>query len=164
MITMKSIGLICNIIMAKTLGYMITFTTYGTWLQGDKRGYVKEGRIYPENKTLRQINERLRSQGVVILSKIQQQIVREAITKEADAQKQHIYALSVKPNHVHIVVQNSWQPIGKIVAYYKKAARVALKAAGHNGKLWTRGYDKRFCFDNESLEQRIKYVRSHNPA
>lgn len=143
---------------------MITFTTYGTWLQGDKRGYVKKGRICLGNKALRQINEQLRSQEAVILSKVQQQIVRKAITKEADAQKQHIYALSVKPNHVHIVAQNSWQPISRIVAYYKKAARIALKAAGHNGKLWTRGYDKRFCFDMKSLEQRIKYVRSHKPA
>ena len=33
--------------MAKTLGYMITWTTYGTWLQGDERGYVKDGNICP---------------------------------------------------------------------------------------------------------------------
>jgi len=150
--------------MVKTLGYMVTFTTYGTWLQGDERGYVKKGRIYPENKALRQMNEQLQSQEAVILSKVQQQIVRNAIVKEAAAQKQQIYTLSVKPNHVHIVVQNSRQSVSNVVAYYKKAARIALKAAGHNGKLWTRGYDKRFCFDTESLEQRIKYVRSHNPA
>jgi len=143
---------------------MVTFTTYGTWLQGDERGYVKKGRIYPENKALRQMNEQLQSQEAVILSKVQQQIVRNAIVKEAAAQKQQIYTLSVKPNHVHIVVQNSRQSVSNVVAYYKKAARIALKAAGHNGKLWTRGYDKRFCFDTESLEQRIKYVRSHNPA
>ena len=150
--------------MAKTLGYMVTFTTYGTWLQGDERGYVKKGRIYPENMVLKQINQQLQSQEAVILSKVQQQIVRRAITKEAVAREQKIYALSVRPNHVHIVVQNTRQPVSNVVAYYKKAARIALKAAGHNGKLWTRGYDKRFCFDEESLEQRIKYVRSHNPA
>lgn len=150
--------------MAKTLGYMITFTTYGTWLQGDERGYVKKGRIYPENKVLKRTNQQLQLQQTVILSKNQRQIVRNAILKEASTQKQQIYALSVKSNHIHIVVQNSRQPVSKIVAYYKKAARIALKAAGHNGKLWTRGYDKRFCFDKESLEQRIKYVRSHNPA
>ncbi len=42
--------------MGKTLGYMITWTTYGTWLQGDKRGYVKEGEISGENKRLREAN------------------------------------------------------------------------------------------------------------
>ena len=150
--------------MAITLGYMITFTTYGTWLQGDERGYVKKGRIYPRNKALRRINEQLQSQDTVFLSKAQQQIVKEAIMKEAAVQKQKIFALSVKPNHIHIVAQNSRQSISNVVAYYKKVARIALKATGHNGKLWTRGYDKRFCFDTESLERRIKYVRSHSPA
>ena len=32
--------------MAKTLGYLITWTTYGTWLQGDERGYAKKGKVY----------------------------------------------------------------------------------------------------------------------
>jgi hypothetical protein len=32
---------------------MITFTTYGTWLQGDERGYVKNGRILPGDETLK---------------------------------------------------------------------------------------------------------------
>ena len=36
--------------MEKTLGYMITLTTYGTWLQGDKRGYVKNGITYLSNE------------------------------------------------------------------------------------------------------------------
>jgi len=29
-------------IMARMIGYMLTWTTYGTWLQRDKRGYVKD--------------------------------------------------------------------------------------------------------------------------
>jgi len=150
--------------MAKTLGYMITWTTYGTWLQGDERGYVKNSRIYPANKALMQANRQLQLQGSVKLSKHQQRIVRQAISKEAVLQGQRIYALSVQSNHVHIVVQYIPQPIYKIVAHYKKAARIALKAEGHNGKLWTRGYDKRFCFDEMTLNEKIKYVQSHNPA
>jgi len=147
--------------VAKTLGYMITWTTYGTWLQGDERGYVKNGRIYPVNKGLMRANKQLQSQNTVQLSKTQQKLVREAIVREAALHGQYIYTLSVQSNHVHIVAQYIPQPIGKVVAYYKKAARIALKVAGHSGRLWTRGYDKRFCFDQTTLEQRIKYVRDH---
>ena len=147
--------------MAKTLGYMITWTTYGTWLQGDERGYVKNGRIYPGNKDLIQTNKRAQLQDAVRLSKAQQQVVRKAITEEAALQGQRIYALAVHPTHVHVVAQYVPQPISKIVAYYKKAARLALKALDHNGRLWTNGYDKRFCFDRTTLEQRIKYVQGH---
>jgi len=38
--------------MPRTVGYMITWTTYGTWLQGDERGYVKNGKVLRENKRL----------------------------------------------------------------------------------------------------------------
>lgn len=143
---------------------MITFTTYGTWLQGDERGYVKNGEIRPENKVLMQANRESQLQGPVKLSRGQQRVVRQAIIREAESQGQSIYALSVQATHVHIVAEYIPQPISKIVAYYKKAARLALKAMGHNGKLWTRGYDKRFCFDEASLRQRIKYVQGQDPA
>ena len=31
------------LIMARMIGYILTWTTYDTWLQGNKRGYVKDG-------------------------------------------------------------------------------------------------------------------------
>ncbi len=148
--------------VAKTLGYMITWTTYGTWLQGDGRGYVKNGQTYDGNKALMQRNIKLQAQDMIKLSRNQQQVVRKAITEEAKSQDQHLYALSVQSNHVHMVAEYTRQPISYIVAYYKKSARLAMKAAGHNGKLWTKEYDKRFCFDRTALEQRIKYVQEHN--
>jgi len=42
--------------MAKTVGYMVTWTTYGTWLQGDRRGYVRDGQVLGEDKTLHDAN------------------------------------------------------------------------------------------------------------
>ena len=32
---------------------------------------------------------------------------------------------------------------------------------GIEGKVWTRGYDVRFCFDEEALKQKIDYVQRH---
>ena len=150
--------------MAKTLGYMITWTTYGTWLQGDERGYVKNGRIYPGNKALMEANKQCQSQDAIRLSKVQQRLVRKSIMEEAALQRQKVYALSVQATHVHMVIPYTPQPISNIVAYYKKAARLALKSIGYTGKLWTRGYDKRFCFDMEGLKRRIQYVQGQDPA
>jgi REP element-mobilizing transposase RayT len=150
--------------MAKTLGYMITFTTYGTWLQGDERGYVKDAITRPENEQLEQANRQLQVQDAVRLSKTQQKAVHEAILKEAALHDQHIFALTVKPTHVHFVAKYVPVPISQVVAWYKSAARLALKNSGHQGKLWTRGYNKRFCFDQATLEQKIKYIQNHNPT
>jgi REP element-mobilizing transposase RayT len=148
--------------MTKTLGYHITWTTYGTWLQGDERRYVKDGKILPADEALLQSNQKLQVQDTVKLSKLQQEIARQAIMKQAELLKQQIYALAVKSNHIHIVAEYIPQPIAKIVAYYKSAARLALKTVGCDGKVWTAGYDKRFCFDKETLERKIRYVQNHN--
>ena len=143
---------------------MITWTTYGTWLQGDERGYVKNGRICSGNKVLMQSNKQCQVQDAVRLSKVQQQLVKNSVIEEAALRDQKIYALSVQSTHIHMVIAYTPQPISNIVAYYKKAARLALRTIGHEGKLWTKGYDKRFCFDVESLKRRIRYVQSQNPA
>jgi hypothetical protein len=103
--------------MATTLGYHITWTTYGTWLQGDERGYVKDGKILLGNEALLRTNEKLQVQDVIKLSKPQQEIVRQAITKQAELLKQRVYALAVKSNHIHLVAEYIPQPIAKIVAY-----------------------------------------------
>ena len=148
--------------MAKTLGYMITWTTYGTWLQGDERGYVKNGKICPENKVLRETNKQLQTRTAIRLSETQRKLVHEAIIKEAERQGQRICAVAVRSNHVHLVAEYIPQPLSTLLAYYKRAARLALHATGLNGKVWAKGYDKRFCFDQATLEQRIKYVNSHD--
>lgn len=148
--------------MVKTLGYHITWTTYGTWLQGDNRRYVKDGKILPANETLLETNQKLQVKDTVKLSKLQQEVARQAIMKQAETLKQQIYALAVKSTHIHLVAGYIPQPIAKIVAYYKSAARLALKTVGCDGKVWTAGYDKRFCFDKETLERRIRYVQNHN--
>ena len=39
--------------------------------------------------------------------------------------------------------------------------RVALQAKGFVRRVWTRGYDKRYCFDEKSLKDRMDYVGRH---
>jgi REP element-mobilizing transposase RayT len=148
--------------MANTLGYMLTWTTYGTWLQGDKRGYVKKGETLPGDKKLLEANKNNQSEETVRLTPQQKKIVHEAILNQADAIGQKVLALAVYSNHVHLVAEYIPKPVCDIVAYYKKAARLALKEVGISGKLWTTGYDKRYCFDKKTLEQKIKYVQDHS--
>ena len=38
--------------MGKTLAILFTFTTYGTWLRGDARGWVDDGILVPPDPTL----------------------------------------------------------------------------------------------------------------
>jgi len=147
--------------MGETYGYMVTWTTYGTWLQGDKRGFVKKGKVLSGSEGLQQANERRRMEEVVKLKKVESEVVRKAMLEEAVRIGEEILALSLRSNHVHVVVGNGGRPVEKVVSRLKSAAYYAMRERGFKGRLWTRGYDKRYCFDEESLRARVDYVKRH---
>ncbi len=144
--------------MGKTLGYMVTFSTYGTWLQGDKRGYVKDGKILEACEKLEQANKSIQTYDEVKLGKEQREIVRIAMLQEAERIGETILALSVWSSHVHIVIKEGGKPVDKVVNRLKTATYYALRERGFKGKVWTKSYDNRFCFDEAALRNRIKYV------
>lgn len=95
------------------------------------------------------------------MTKEQKTLVNQTIVDEAKKLGQKIFASTVCNNHVHIVVQNINLAIGRVVSQYKHAARLALQEHGFEGKLWTRGFDKRYCMDTAELDAKIDYVRKH---
>ena len=147
--------------MGKTLGYMVTFTTYGTWLQGDKRRFVKDGKILEPSKGLEQANKESQSSDKIILNKKQCEKVKNAILKEAARIREKILAILVWNKHTHIVIEGGGKPIDFVVNRLKTAAYYALKEQDFEGKMWTRGYDRRFCFNERELKARIEYVSKH---
>ena len=52
----------------RAIAYMLTWATYGSWLQGDERGYVKDGVILPANKGLNQANRAVMASPEVSLT------------------------------------------------------------------------------------------------
>ena len=147
--------------MVKTLGYMVTWTTYGSWLQGDARGFVKDGKILGENKGLEQANRKMLIGDRFKLKKEQREVARRAILLEAERIGEKILAISVCSNHIHVVIGKGGNSVDKVVNRFKSAAYYALRENGVEERVWTRGYDKRFCFDENSLAERIKYVERH---
>ena len=139
----------------------MTWTTYGTWLQGDKRGFVKKGKVLSGSKGLQQANDRRRTEDVVKLKKVEREVVRKAMLEEAVRIGEEILALSLRSNHVHVVIGEGGRSVEKVVSRLKSAAYYAMRERGFKGRLWTRGYDKRFCFDERALKDRIAYVIGH---
>ena len=144
------------------IGYMVTWTTYGTWLQGDERGYVKNGKILAQNDKLRSANRRQQKYSTVRFNSEQKQIVQNSIIKEAQRINHKMFAIAVCSNHVHLVAGVSKESIEQAVHRYKYSATLALRKLGTDGKIWSKGFDKRFCFTDRELENKIKYVQSHH--
>ena len=141
---------------------MVTWTTYGTWLQGNKRGYVKDGRILEGDRTLLKLCKGLQKGQAVELTKREKEVVRRAILSESQRIGQNLEALAVCTNHLHLAVRPCDKSIERIVSMYKSAATRALRSVGRSGPIWTTGFDKRFCFTGAVLARKIEYIQNHN--
>jgi len=73
--------------------------------------------------------------------------------------KLSIYALTVREWHVHCVIGATEHPIGSVVKCLKDSVRWELRPGQ---PIWTDGFDKRYCFDDESVRRRVRYVEQHN--
>jgi REP element-mobilizing transposase RayT len=140
------------------VGYMLTWTTYGSWLQGDERGWVKNGRVLQPDIRLYLTNKQKLKSKPVTLNESQRRLVKEAIFTEAERINHRICALAVCSNHVHIVTEPCSESIPRIVQRYKRVSTYALQKNGFNGKVWPKGYDKRYCFDVKDMGNVINYV------
>ncbi len=147
--------------MGKTIGYMLTCSTYGTWLPGDERGYVEHGRVSGMNEGLYNKSINCLKQKKIELNDKQREIVKKAIREEAERLGHMVYTIAVDRDHVHVVLGYAPIAVSEVVARCKNTARMALKKEGFSGRLWARGYDKRYCFDEEALVARVEYVERH---
>jgi REP element-mobilizing transposase RayT len=148
--------------MQKVLGYMLTWTAYGNWLQGDKRKYVKDGQILEPNPSLENKNKENMRYPKVSLTIAQREMIEKAIYEESTELNQKIYTIAVRKSHIHLVADCSFISAGSAVSHYKNAARLAMESNGFVGRLWTKGFSVRYCFDKNHLNTAIQYVNNHN--
>ena len=130
-------------------------------MQGDRRGWVKNGTIYSPNASLEKANRNRMKAKRVTLTKEQRMWAAQTIVTKAAQLKQKIFALAVCGNHIHLLLQNINLPIGRVVSHYKHAVRLALQRNGFNGKLWTVGFDKRYCMNDRELDGKVSYIHTH---
>jgi REP element-mobilizing transposase RayT len=147
--------------MRLMIGYMLTWPTYGSWLQGGEKGFVKDGVSYGKDSRLLRANTKLLQKPPVKLNVNHKQIIRESIYLTGRGIGQEIFSLAVCSNHVHIVGSNAETEISTVVREYKRRSSYAMKKNGVEGKVWAKGYDKQFCFDEKSLQALIDYVDRH---
>ena len=161
LVTLKYI-IICS--MSGISGYMVTWTTYGSWLPGDKRGYVEDGQILPGDTQILKRNMNRQKLPTVLLNPREKEIVRQVVLGQAQKIGQEIQALAVCTNHVHLLARSHSESIKDTVARYKSLTTRVLWQHGRKGRIWTRGYDKRFCFTEEELIRRTRYIENHKNA
>jgi hypothetical protein len=147
-------------VMRPTLGIMITSTTYGTWLRGDRRGWVDEGRILPPDPELEAADRARLKHPPFLFDRAQLLDIGRIIGESLVARLElPLLALHVGTWHVHAVVGAQPADMPAVAKCLKDAVRFRLRP---RRPIWTDGYDKRFCFDAASLHRRVRYVERHN--
>jgi REP element-mobilizing transposase RayT len=87
------------------IAFYVTWTVYGTHLQGDNRGWRRrrKGEQTPQPLLARWRSERLKH-PIILLDRANRAVVESAIERHCQHRGWHMWAASARSNHVHVVV------------------------------------------------------------
>ena len=147
--------------------YLLTWTTYGTWLPGDERGSVDAmhntpGLDYaPPNAERRAASEQAMMQSALVLDAQARRVVRTAIEAHAELRGWEIVAPNVRSNHVHVVLHCGEVAPRDAIRQLKAWATRRLRAAGRvaaDRRVWTEGGSGRYLWNDDDVQDAVKYV------
>ncbi|MCC6227869.1 MAG: transposase [Phycisphaerales bacterium] len=157
--------------------YLLTWTTYGTWLRGDERGFVgpvlEDGEYVVHNRRgtaysaghseLVARSRRLMECGEVVLNDESAMFVARACEEVCAAHHLDLIVGAVMRTHVHLVVRSGGQEGARLLQLFKGVASRRLGQA--NGvqspkSWWTRHGSRRLLTNDASVEGAVRYVRA----
>ncbi len=171
--------------MPEPLAYFLTWSTYGTWLPGDERGWIQYGHGWQLPDAVRRLETEARmTEGACRFDGEQRDVVERQIAETCNLRGWVLHAVNCRSNHAHVVVSANQAP--KIVRNQLKAwctrrlkelevkRRLAEDASApspgvcegcirEQGSIrenwWAERGSQRFINDSQSLEAAILYVR-----
>lgn len=147
--------------MNDTLTIFITWTTYGTWLPGDARGWRKRvgGNQLPRPLLEEWCRQQLKGEAV-LLEPHDRITVENACRKHSDHRGWSLLAVNARTNHVHVVVVANDAPQtvrDQLKANCTGALRRQQKPLNVE-RTWTRGGDCEILDSDEDIEAAVMYV------
>jgi len=154
--------------MQYPIAYLITFTTYGTWLHGDKRGSVDKRRnVYGSEFVGRDLARNRKERAALknspfLLTQRQRKVVLRAILEVCENRGWVAHAVHVRANHVHIVVTGSAKPEKMMTDFKAYGTRAIKKCVGSESAMeryWTQHGSTRYLWTKQALVSTISYVK-----
>jgi hypothetical protein len=138
------------------IAFFSTWTTYGTWLPGDQRGWYQSGRGLQDPNAMRCLEAALlMTEGALILDTEQRGIVEKTIA---------LHAVNCRSNHVHVAVTAPGRDIEVPREQFKAWCTRKLKehdrsrTSSMREHWWTeRGWDE-YIDSEEALGDVVFYV------
>ena len=97
--------------MPDALAYFLTWPTYGTWMPGDERGWIKyrKGMQGPDSILKREAAARM-TEDACRLDREQRQLVEATINDHCQTRGWTLLAVNCRSNHLHVVVASMQRP------------------------------------------------------
>ena len=158
--------------------WFLTWTTYGTWLPGDRRGFVSDikagdgttvrhnipGTEYDANMPSLEAHagSRLKADPVRV-SKIQAELLLNQFLETADVRQWTLLAAAIMANHCHLVAGVPGDPDPeKLLRDFKSYGSRKLNGNGHkvlHDRRWTKSGSKRKLPDEEAVLNAVRYTK-----
>ena len=150
------------------IAFLFTWSTYGTWLPGDARGWVeyRHGFQLPDPILELECAARM-TEDACRLAPHQRQRVGDQIAETCEKKRWVLHAVNCRSNHVHVVLSSMAHP--KTIREQLKAwctrrlneqeVERGIPAQERRSNWWTERGSIRWIFCEEDLAAAIEYVR-----
>jgi REP element-mobilizing transposase RayT len=158
--------------------WLLTWTTYGTWLPGDVRGSVSSVRNGPaprhRNNTpgtaydqsipgLVKSSKALMKGPVVYLNQSQAEVVCCQIQQTASFRGWKLVALAIMNNHIHALIgvngdPEPWQILRDLKSYASRALN-SKWGKPEGGRWWTESGSRRKLPNETAIKAAIQYIQ-----
>ena len=153
--------------MADPLACFLTWPTYGSWLPGDQRGWVKyhHGHQLPDPVRERIAQSRM-AEEACLLNRSERNIVEQTIRNHCQLRKWKLFAVNCRSNHLHVVVSANVHPDEirrQLKAWCTRRLKENQRATTNNSpglreNWWAERGSRRYIGDQKSPEAAIVYV------
>jgi REP element-mobilizing transposase RayT len=152
-----------NFNTGEPLAYFLTWTTYGTWLPGDERGWNRKGQgdIQRANPLFIDMARSEMKEPEFRLAPEDRRIAEATIRDHCRVRNWHLHAVNARSNHVHVVVTAAGYKPETVRDQFKAWCTRKLKETGESAtrtQFWTEGGSRRWINDEDDLEAAIVYV------
>ena len=144
------------------LGYLITWTTYGTWLPGDERGWHRkdERGLQTPDSLAHESSACKIKEPEFRLTKADRSIAESTVAKHCDIRGWKLHTVNARSNHVHVVVTAPGYAPETVRDQLKAWCTRNLKPSyPDRTKFWTEGASCRYLNTEDELEAAIIYVK-----
>jgi REP element-mobilizing transposase RayT len=151
------------------IAFFSTWTTYGSWLPGDDRGWFQAGGGWREPERIRAFEAGLRlTEDAVALDPERRRLVEQVVADHCAIRGWVFHAVNCRTNHVHVVVMAPDRLIEVPREQFKswcsrrlkelERTRPTKRGATVREKWWTeRGWDK-YIDEEDDLADLMFYV------